>query len=89
MTFDLPDEILQQAGLATERDVRIELACRLFDADKLPKWPACQLCGLTRPEFEAELHKRGLAVVHITEEYMRQELESLRRLDEAQRREAS
>ncbi len=61
VTISIPDDILARAGF-TERDALIELACRLFDADRLEKPDATRLCGLSRTEFEAELFKRGLAV---------------------------
>jgi predicted HTH domain antitoxin len=65
MTIDIPDDILKRAGL-TERDVLIELACRLFDADRLGKGEASYLCGLGTTEFENELYRRGLARFHAT-----------------------
>jgi predicted HTH domain antitoxin len=67
MTITLADDILQRAGL-TEREVVIELACRLFDADRLGKSEAAALCGMDRPSFESELATRGLAVYHMTDE---------------------
>ncbi|HYE60687.1 MAG TPA: UPF0175 family protein [Phycisphaerales bacterium] len=63
MTINVPDDILKQAGV-TERDLLIELACRLFDAEKLVKADAARLCGLDRPAFENELHKRRLPLYH-------------------------
>ena len=63
MTINIPDDILKRAGL-TERELLIELACRLFDAEKLGKGEAAQLCGLGRTDFENELHRRGLARYH-------------------------
>ena len=54
---------MKRAGL-TEREVLIELACWLFDSEKLGKGLAARLCGLKRIEFEEELRKRKLAVYH-------------------------
>jgi hypothetical protein len=34
MTITIPDDILRDAGL-TEREALIELACRLYDAEKI------------------------------------------------------
>jgi predicted HTH domain antitoxin len=67
MTINIPDDILKRAGV-TERELLIELACRLFDAEKLGKGEAAALCGLDRPAFEDELDKRGLAMYHMTDE---------------------
>jgi predicted HTH domain antitoxin len=50
----IPDVTLKQAGL-TEKDALIEIACRLFDGDKLHLWPAAKLAGLSRDEFESAL----------------------------------
>ena len=54
MPLTLSDEILTQAGMSAE-EARVEIACRLFDAEKLHLWPAAQLAQLSRVEFEAEL----------------------------------
>ena len=73
MPLLIPDEILQAAKM-TEQEARVEIACRLYDADVLPMWPAAQLAGLSRGEFEEQLLKRGLPLYHVDEEYMRHEL---------------
>ena len=74
MPVIIPDETLKQAGL-TETEARIEIACRLFDADKLHLWPAAQLAGLSRDEFESALISRGIAVHRIDEDYLKHELQ--------------
>ena len=74
MPVIIPDETLKQAGL-TEKEALIEIACLLFDADKLHLWPAAQLAAMSRGEFESELMSRGIAVHRIDEEYLRHELE--------------
>lgn len=81
MCLSIPDDILKEVGL-TGREALIEFACSLFNSDRLSKPAASRLCGLSRGDFENELVKRGLPVLHITEEYMRQEAESLRRLEQ-------
>jgi predicted HTH domain antitoxin len=82
MPVVISDETLQQAGLS-ERDARIEIACRLFDAEKLQLWPAAQLAGLSRVEFESELMSRGIALVRVDEAYLKHELEMSRRIPKA------
>ena len=74
MPVIIPDETLKQAGL-TEKDALIEIACRLFDADKLHLWPAAQLAGLSRDEFETALISRGIAVHRVDEDYLKHELD--------------
>jgi len=73
MPVIIPDETLKQAGL-TEKEALIEIACRLFDADKLHLWPAAQLAGMTRGEFESALISRGIAVHRVDEQYLKHEL---------------
>lgn len=65
MTIFIPDDILNEAGLA-QGEALIEFACRLFDAGRLSKGAGARLAGLDRTAFEAELHKRGLAVYRTT-----------------------
>ena len=74
MPVIISDETLKQAGLS-EREALVEIACRLFDADKLHLGPATKLAGMSRGEFESELMSRGIAVYRIDEEYLRHELE--------------
>ena len=66
------DEQLKEANL-TEQEARVELACRLYDADRLPKPVAARMAGLSRVDFEAELVKRGGRLVfgHEPEEPVR------------------
>lgn len=78
MPVVISDEVLQQAGLS-ERDLLIELACRLFDLGKLHLWPAAQLAGLTRVEMEAELMKRKIPVYRPTSEDLANDLAALKR----------
>ena len=77
MPVIIPDETLKQAGL-TEHEARIEIACRLYDADKLHLWPAAQLAGLSRDEFESALILRGIAIHRVDEEYLKHELDMSR-----------
>jgi predicted HTH domain antitoxin len=82
MPLVISDETLAQMKL-DEREARIEIACRLFDAGKLQLWPAAQLAGLSRIEFEDQLKQRGLAIYRIDEVYWRQELKAIDRLEQA------
>jgi predicted HTH domain antitoxin len=60
MPLVFSDEALREAGLS-ERDARIEFACRLFDAGKLTLWGRAKLAGLSRVVIEAELRARPIA----------------------------
>lgn len=79
MPIVISDETLQQAGLS-EQQARIEIACRLFDANKLSLWPAAQLAQLTRSQFESELHARHIAVYRPTVKDLEQDRQSMEKL---------
>ncbi len=76
MPLIIPDEVLKELNMG-ECVARIELACRLFDADKLSKPAASRLAGLKRVDFEEELAKRGLPIIHYTLEMLKQDMEAL------------
>ena len=79
LTLSLSDEVLQQAGMSAE-EARIEIACRLFDAEKLALWPAAQLAELSRVAFEEELHRRRIPIYRPTIADLKADLETLDRL---------
>ncbi len=76
MQLIIPDAVLNDAGL-TPKDVLIELACRLFDIDRLGLSMAAQLAGLTRAEFESELRKRGIPAYRPTLDEFRRDAAAL------------
>lgn len=78
-TVTIPDDVLQQAGL-TEKEVLVEVACRLFDAGKLALWPAARLAGLDRDEMEEALANRGIPVYRPQLHEVLADLEAIRRL---------
>ena len=82
MPLVIPDETLREASLS-EREALVEIACRLFDADRLHLNQAARLAGLTRNDFECELMSRGIHVYRIDEAYLRHELEMSGRLSNA------
>ncbi len=82
MSLTIPDEILRSAGMS-EREAKVEIACRLYEAEKLQLWPAAQWAGLSRTEFEAELLERKIPVYRLTEQDFETDLSSLRKLDGA------
>lgn len=79
MVIAVPDDVLRRAGL-DERQARIEFACWLFDCERLDLWPAAQVAGLSRVEFEAELLNRGLAFCRISEADFAQDMATAERL---------
>jgi predicted HTH domain antitoxin len=64
MPLNIPEETAKQLRAAA-RDALIDLACRLYNADRIFKPEATKLTGLSRPEFEEELLKRGFPWIRI------------------------
>jgi predicted HTH domain antitoxin len=81
MPLIISDETLKQAGL-TESEAKIEIACRLFDADKLHLWPAAQLAGLSRDEFLSELKSRDIPAFRPTVEDFMHDVRVMREFDD-------
>lgn len=84
MTVEIPDELLTGSDV-TERDVRVEIACRLYDAEKIGKGAAARMAGLTRMEFEEELIRRDLPLIRYSEEMWKRDLEALEQMREEDR----
>lgn len=82
VTVRIPDNILRSLG-HSERDVLLELACVLFDADKIDASAAAELARLDRDAFEAELRRRRIPVVRPTVEDFESDLRVLRDWDRA------
>jgi predicted HTH domain antitoxin len=80
MPLVISDEVLQQAGLS-EREALIEIACRLFDLEKLELWPAAKLAGLSRVEMENELFRRKIPIYRPTIEDLEQDMKAIQILE--------
>lgn len=76
MELTIPDEILRQTKL-TEREMKIEIACRLFDAEKITLPQAGKLAGLQRIDMEEELFKRKIPIYRPTVEDLHADLRAL------------
>jgi len=83
MPLVITDEQLESMKM-DERDARIEIACRLFDAERLSLPAASKLAGLSRVAMEGELRRRSIAIYRPTIEEVRQDMEVLRNLREEQ-----
>ncbi len=79
MPLVIPDETLRAAGM-NEREAKVEIACRLFDAGKLTIGHAARLAGLEESEFEVQLQLRGIPRYRYTEEMLEQDVETLKKL---------
>jgi predicted HTH domain antitoxin len=81
MPLIISDESLKAAGL-TEQEAKVEIACRLFDAEKMSKGAAARLAGLSRSDFESALIQRGLPLVRYTEEMLKQDAAAIKQMEE-------
>ena len=79
MPLVIPDDALRAAGM-DEKEVKIEIACRLFDAGKLAIGHAARLAEMGEAELEAELEARGIPRYRYTEEMLERDVEVLRKL---------
>jgi len=81
MPFTISDEMLKQAGLG-EQDARVEIACRLYDAERLSLHQAARWAGLDRTGIETALLSRGLPIYRITEQDLKDDLDAIRRMEQ-------
>jgi predicted HTH domain antitoxin len=79
MTLKIPDELLAAAKL-DERGVLIELACRLFESDRLTLGQAARLAGIARTDFEDELHDRKVPIYRYGQEEWGQDQEAIAKM---------
>ena len=63
-----------------EPSARIEIACRLFDAQRLTLPAAARFAQLSRVAMEAQLRQRGIALYRPTIEEVRQDLDVLKNM---------
>jgi predicted HTH domain antitoxin len=79
MTLKIPDDLLLAARL-DEHEVLVELACHLFDRERLSLGQAARLAELGRTEFEDELHLRHIAIYRYGEEEFRQDQDAIAKM---------
>lgn len=79
MPLVIPDDALRAAGM-DERQARVEIACRWFDAGNLAIGHAARLAGMSEMEFEAELEVRCIPRYRYTEEMLERDVEVLKKL---------
>lgn len=81
MTLIIPDNLLKEANL-DERTLAIELACHLFNTQRLTISQARRLAGISRSEFEDELRDRHIPIYRYTQEMVDQDLASIAKLNQ-------
>ncbi|MCW1885745.1 UPF0175 family protein [Luteolibacter flavescens] len=76
--MELPDSVLEGTGLTPEL-AKLEVAVALYRDRKASMGKAARLAGLSRPEFQRELGKRGVTVDYEVAD-LRADVEALRGL---------
>ena len=79
MTLKIPDELLKAADL-DERGLMVEIACHLFDEERLTLGQAARLAEMDRTDFEDELHDRGIAIYRYDDAEFQQDAQALAKL---------
>ena len=82
MPLTIPDESLLALRM-TEEAARVEIACRLFDAEFLGLNDAARLAGVSRGEMKDALWDRGLAIYHYTAEMLEEDMRGVKLTEEA------
>jgi predicted HTH domain antitoxin len=75
----VPEDVLRQIG-ATDREVLIEIACRLYETQTLPFDRAARFAGTDLNVFADACAARKIPVYWYTAEHLRSDLETLDRM---------
>ena len=76
----ISDELLSESRMS-EAEARVEIACRLFAAGTLSFPSATRWAGgQSRKDFEQALLDRNLPLVHLDDESLNEDLQTLRKL---------
>lgn len=79
MPLVISDETLFAAGM-NEREAKVEIACRWFDAGLLAIGHAARMAELSENEFEGELERRGIPRYRYTDDMLEQDVRALKQL---------
>jgi predicted HTH domain antitoxin len=69
MVFNVPDPILQQAGVSPS-EILLKLAILLFQEDRISLGQASKLADMHMVQFQKELAKRNIAIHYGQEDYL-------------------
>jgi predicted HTH domain antitoxin len=75
MTVEIPDQVLEQAGL-TSKELLLKLALLLFKEEKLTLGQASRLARLHQLEFQKELAAAGIPI-HYNREDLERDMQTL------------
>ena len=76
MTIELPD--IEAVKNLSPSELRLELACALYERGRVTKVSGCELAGVDFFEFQRALGERGIP--SITDEMFESDLKSLKAL---------
>ena len=79
MPLTITDDLLRDAGV-TAPEARVEIACRLFEAQRLTLPLASRWAGVTRTQLEHELLQRDIPLFRPTPKDLEDDLRTLARL---------
>jgi len=77
MKIEIPEDIVKRIGMS-ERELLIELACHLFQIQRLTLFFASKLAAVSQCEFEDILLERGIPIYRYSEDDLRADLDALR-----------
>jgi len=69
MVFNVPDPILQQAGVSPS-EILLKLAILLFQEDRISLGQASKLANMHMVQFQKELAKRNIPIHYGQEDYL-------------------
>jgi predicted HTH domain antitoxin len=69
MVFNVPDPILQQAGVSPS-EILLKLAILLFQEDRISLGQASKLADMHIVQFQKELAKRNIPIHYGQEDYL-------------------
>ena len=81
LTLEYPDDLLEASGKSRseiERELKFQLAVRLFEVGQLSLGKAAELAGWNRVRFADELGRLKVPVVNLDDEEIQIELRALR-----------
>jgi len=79
MPLTITDDQLKSMSM-NEREARIEIACRLFDAGKLAFGHAAKLAGVSPEQMEEEIRRRDIPRYRYTQEMFAQDAAAVQRM---------
>jgi predicted HTH domain antitoxin len=81
ITIELPSDILltlNENEKELKQDIKISLALRLYQLEKLTIGKAAQIAGLSRLEFDSVLVRNGISVSNLSNEDVFNDIQKLK-----------